>query len=175
MLRAELGFDGSRFGYILNPSKPNKYPPYTQSYLVHTSLIGQPAVPWVPATPTSCPRLPRCLSGGKRVKKLGVIRGTGTDKVLGLTDPAPLARGLISVDSGARPPLHRGCTLGGKFTHSRERDRLRWWERWGTEGRVSQPHGTPPSGPRQVEWPGPATSGGGFGPTPQTSSATRKE
>ncbi len=27
MPRAELGFDGSRFGYILNPPKPNKYHP----------------------------------------------------------------------------------------------------------------------------------------------------
>ncbi len=27
MPQAELGFDGSRFGYILNPLKPNKYPP----------------------------------------------------------------------------------------------------------------------------------------------------
>ncbi len=27
MPRAELGFDGSRSGYILNPPKPNKYPP----------------------------------------------------------------------------------------------------------------------------------------------------
>ncbi len=90
MPRAELGFDGSRFGYILNPPKPNKYPLNTHRYLVPASLIGGSQwgvrnpdqcphlhhwtpideVARVPATPTGRPRLPRHPSGGKWDKEL---------------------------------------------------------------------------------------------------------
>ncbi len=37
---------------------------------------------------------------------------------------------------------------------------------------IRQPRGTPPSGPPRVGWPGPATSGGGTGPTARSSWAT---
>ncbi len=99
--------------------------------------------------------------------------GTGIDAELGLADPASLAWALPAADSGAGPPLHRGWALGS--TPARDLGRNVGGEKEEEEGRerererrtvgFRQPRGTPPSGPRRVGWPGPATPGGGTGPT----------
>ncbi len=99
MPQAELGFDGSRFGYSQNPPKPNTYPLNTHRYLVPASLIGGglrgvrnpdqcphlhhrttiDKVARVPATPAGRLRLPRHPSGGKGDKELAwKHRGNGT-------------------------------------------------------------------------------------------------
>ncbi len=89
---------------------------------------------------------------------------------LGLADPASLSWALTAADSGAGPPLHRGWARGttpardlgrkiGGDTEGEERERERRMVGF------RQPHGTPPSGPRRVGWPDPATPGGGTGHT----------
>ncbi len=139
MPQAETGIDGSRFGYIPNPSKPNKYPPLnTHRYLVHASWIGgslrgrpKPQisvptshhrtpiyqVPWVPATPTGRPRPPHRPSDRKWVKRRTWREQRKRNRWLRRpADPAPLGMDLSPADSGARPPLQRGWARGRRFT-----------------------------------------------------------
>ncbi len=140
MPRAELGFDGSRSGYILNPPKPNKYPPNTHRYLVPASLIGGSLwgvrnpdqcphlhywtpidkVARVPATPTGRPRLPRHPSGGKWDKELAWRPG-GTGMSSGWLTPPPwrgLSRPptpvpvLLSIAAGLAEPRRHGTWEG---------------------------------------------------------------
>ncbi len=101
----------------------------------------------------------------------------GTEATLGLADPARLAWALTPATSGARPPLHRGCALGGKLARDLGRGIGGEGEEVGRERErqkagLRQPRGTPLSGLPRVGWPGPATPGGGTGPTARSSSGT---
>ncbi len=83
-------------------------------HLHHRTLINK--VPWVPATPTGWPRLPRRPSGGKWVKELAWRdrrNGNRGDTRAGW--PCPPGMGSHTSHFRAGPPLHRGCALGGKL------------------------------------------------------------
>ncbi len=179
MPRAELGFDGSRFGYIQVPPLILTgiwYPPAWPGAAcgasitrtsVPTSITGYQSIKWSGS--------PQRQQAGTRNWR-GETGGTGTDAVLRLADPAPLTWVLMPADSGAGPPLLRGWALG--TTPARDLGRKigvrvkKRGERERQKAGFRQPPGIPPSGPPRVGWPGLATPGGGTGPSARSSLVT---
>ncbi len=97
-------------------------------------------MPWVPATPTGRPRLPRRSSGGKRVKVLARReRGTRLGERSGSSRPRPPGPGPQASGLRCRSTPRGGARGGGGFTRDlgrgtglgqeggeRERKRSRW-------------------------------------------------